>query len=304
MNKTLSVVVPVYKKTDMFLNNLAHNIPLLPKNTEIIIVDDASQEYLNEKMEPFLKKQSIKLLENPKNLGFSGAINRGIKAAHGAHILLLNSDVRLIKKFPENYEKFFSEDPRIAAIAFAEKNGDKLLGKSTIAFARGLVTHSRAKNTERGLTAWANGGSCLFRADRLNELNGFDEMYSPFYWEDIDLSYRAYSRGWSVLFNPEYSVEHARESTINTYYTSVKVKHIAHRNQFIFTWSNITDIDLIIKHFAWLPFHLVVMSIKGETQFISGFLSALQFIPTIFKRRSVKLHKQKLTDKEVFSLFA
>jgi hypothetical protein len=46
------------------------------------------------------------------------------------------------------------------------------------------------------------------------------------------------------------------------------------------------------------------MSIKGETQFISGFLSALQFIPTIFKRRSVKLHKQKLTDKEVFSLFA
>ena len=57
MNKTLSVVVPVYKKTEMFLNNLAHNIPLERKNTEIIIVDDASQEKLSEKMELFLKKQ-------------------------------------------------------------------------------------------------------------------------------------------------------------------------------------------------------------------------------------------------------
>jgi len=153
------------------------------------------------------------------------------------------------------------------------------------------------------LTAWASGGSCLFRLDRLRELGGFDEMYSPFYWEDIDLSFRAYSRGWLVMFNPKYSVEHARESTINTYYTSVKVKHIAYRNQFIFTWSNITDIDLFLKHLAWLPFHLLVMSIKGETQFISGFLSALQYIPSIIKRRSVKLQHQKLSDKKVFSLF-
>ncbi len=303
MNSKLSVIIPVYKKTDMFLSNLSHNIPLLPKNAEIIIVDDASQEYLNEKLEPFLKKRSVELIENQKNLGFSGAINKGIKASHGAHILLLNSDVRLIQKFPEDFEKFFSEDSHVAAVAFPERNDNKLLGKSIISFTRGLVTHTRAKDREKGLTAWASGGSCLFRADRLNELNGFDEMYSPFYWEDIDLSFRAYSRGWLVVFDPKYPVEHARESTINTFYSSVKVKHIAHRNQFIFTWANITDFDLFIKHITWLPYHLLVMSIKGETQFISGFLSALQYIPTILKRRSVKLQHQKVSDKEVFSLF-
>ncbi|PJE58197.1 MAG: glycosyltransferase family 2 protein, partial [Candidatus Portnoybacteria bacterium CG10_big_fil_rev_8_21_14_0_10_36_7] len=48
-------------------------------------------------------------------------------------------------------------------------------------------------------------------------LNGFDELYSPFYWEDIDLSYRAWKTGYTVLFDPQVLVEHHHETTIRTF---------------------------------------------------------------------------------------
>lgn len=304
MSTKLSVVIPVYKKTDMFVQNLQHNVALFPKNTEIIIVDDASQEYLSEKIESLLKKKNVHLIENDKNVGFSRTINKGIKIAQGAYILLLNSDVRLLSTFPENYEDFFRENSDIAAVSFAEKNHDSVLGKSTILFSRGLVVHSRAHDNNEGLTAWASGGSCLFRADRLKSLGAFDEIYSPFYWEDIDLSFRAYSRGWKINFIPSYKVEHMRESTISTFYSSSKIKHIAFRNQFLFMWSNITDLNLTLQHIFWLPINLLLMSIKGETEFISGFFSAMRYISTVMKRRAHKLRYQKISDAEIFSLFS
>jgi GT2 family glycosyltransferase len=305
MNTKLSVVIPVYKKTDMFMENFVNNISFLPKNTEVIVVDDASCEYLEEKLEPFIKKGLVTLITNEKNMGFSGAINRGIFASQGTYVLLLNSDVRLVSSFTDNPEKYFNDNSKIAAVSFAEQGeGRDLLGKSEIFFTRGLVIHSRSKNNDAGLTAWASGGSCLFRSDRLKALHAFDDMYAPFYWEDIDLSFRAYSRGWHVLFEPSYVVEHVRESTIQSLFSTSLVKQVAYRNQFLFTWSNITDVHLTLLHLLWLPYNLFVLSIRGETQFISGFFAALLFIPTILRRRSLKLHNQRISDSKIFELFS
>lgn len=304
MSIKISVVIPVYKKTDMFVENLTNNLIHLPKNSEIIIVDDASQEYLREKLDHLIKKKRIILIENEKNLGFSRAINKGIMAVESKYVLLLNSDVRLTDMLPDDMFDIFEKHSNIAAISFAEKNDGVLLGKSTLKFSRGLVTHDRAKDTSEGLTAWASGGSCMFRTDRLKGVGAFDAMYSPFYWEDIDLSFKIYSRGWNVLFYPRVIVEHARESTISTYFSSRNVKHIAFRNQFLFTWANITDLQLCTAHIMWLPIHLLLMSIRGETEFVSSFFSALQYLPTILKRRSAKLRHQKISDREIFSLFS
>jgi glycosyltransferase involved in cell wall biosynthesis len=68
MSTKLSVVIPVYKKTDMFVQNLQHNIAFSPKNIEIIIVDDASQEYLSEKIESLLKKKNVHLIETDEEV--------------------------------------------------------------------------------------------------------------------------------------------------------------------------------------------------------------------------------------------
>lgn len=61
---------------------------------EIIVVDNASQDG---SVEEFKKRKDINLILNNENLGFSKAVNIGIKTALGKYILILNSDV-IVKK--------------------------------------------------------------------------------------------------------------------------------------------------------------------------------------------------------------
>ena len=53
----------------------------------------------------------------------------------------------------------------------------------------------------------ANGGAMMVRRDRLLELGGFDEtMFMDF--EDIDLCWRAWLRGWESVYVPDAWVRH------------------------------------------------------------------------------------------------
>ena len=91
-NRTMiSVVIPVYKKTEEFLKNLEHNYPLL-KGCEIIIINDDPSVSIKDR----LKDYGVKLIENQKNLGFAGAIDKGIRNAKHNFVFLLNSDVKLL----------------------------------------------------------------------------------------------------------------------------------------------------------------------------------------------------------------
>lgn len=280
----ISVVIPVYKNKQLFLDNLIHNLPLL-KDSEIIVVDDASSENLDEEIGK--KFKNVKILTNSQNLGFAASVNKGVGAAKGELILLLNSDVKLLKIDLMDLINQFKKDPDIFALSFLqkEKNGESV-GKNIIYFDRGLVFHKRADNLEAGPTAWAEGGSCIFQRKIFNDLRGFDEIYAPFYWEDIDLSYRAVKAGYKVLFYPGAVVEHYHESTIGKYFRKDQIQKIAYRNQFIFIWKNITDLKFLLSHFIYLPLNIIYLSFKGGKNFILGFIEAFFKLGLIFKKRN------------------
>ena len=44
------------------------------------------------------------------------------------------------------------------------------------------------------------------------ELGGFDETFSPFYFEDVDLSYRAWKKGLQCLYTEHCKIEHFHQS--------------------------------------------------------------------------------------------
>jgi GT2 family glycosyltransferase len=59
-------------------------------------------------------------------------------------------------------------------------------------------------------------GCCFVaRNDLLRRLNGFDEIYAPYYWEDSDLSLRAIEHGFKVKFAPKCVIHHRSSSTID-----------------------------------------------------------------------------------------
>jgi len=299
---TLSVVIPTYKNKELFLKNLNHNLPFL-KECEIIVVNDNPAESLKNSL-GLKKYEKLILLENQKNLGFGESVNRGVNRARGKYVMLLNNDVRLVNDSYKIALKHFEKDKNLFAVSFAQREKNNLIvGKNQIYWLRGMFYHKKADNLDFGLNAWAEGGACLLDKKKFLELGGFDLLYSPFYWEDIDLSYRAWKAGYKIFFDPNIIVYHQHESTIGKYFTKKYIKMTAFCHQFIFIWRNITDRELFLSHLFFLPYNLIYFLLKGEGEFITGFLSAIKYMGRIIRKRGKGNEKIKLSDKDLLQLF-
>lgn len=312
----ISVVIPNYNGEELLKKNLSKVVGVLSaagKQTkhrlELIIIDDSSTD----KSVAFLTScidslgsngLSIKLITNEKNLGFSPTINKAVKKAHGEIIYLLNSDVLPEKDFLEPLLTHFT-DTNVFAVGSMDKSvedGDVVLrGRGIGKWQRGFFVHQRGE-VDKTNTLWVNGGSGAYRRATWEKLGGFCELYKPYYYEDIDLSYRAQKAGYKVTFEPKSIVIHEHDiGAIKKTQTERKIKQIAYRNQFLFVWINITDIGFLFEHFVWLPYHFLKSFMQNDMSFLSGFFAAVVLLPQVMMQR-IRLKKyHTISDRKIFS---
>jgi len=238
------------------------------------------------------------VINNKKNLGFAGNVNQGVIKASRDFVFLMNSDVVLKDDTFLTALKYFKDDNDLFAVGFSQIEQDgKIVGANRAYFQNGLINHTHLQPTNYTLQPspifWAEGGSSIFKKKVFVDLGSFDELYNPFYWEDIDLSYRAWKSGYKILYDPNIKVEHHHESTIGKYFDRYKILRTAFRNQLIFHWKNLTDKDLILKHLLNIPRYI----------FFPGFFDALVKLPKVLKSRKKTVKLFKKTDKEILDLF-
>lgn len=297
----ISVVIPQYKGKEKLYANLKHNLPFL-KGCEIIVVNDYPEISLTAEMAKLFPQ--VNVIENERNLGFAGAVSVGISVVKNQFIFLLNNDVLLND---DNFQKtlsHFEKDIALFAVSFrqTEKDGS-FVGRNKIHWKNGFFQHTKTNATKIGINGWAEGGSMLFDKKKYDKIKGFDTLYSPFYWEDIDLSYRAWKAGYTVLFDSSITVQHHHKSTIATHFDASHIKTIAYRNQFITIWKNISDGKMIFEHLFYLIKNLFVYPLKGEKEFLAGFWMAAQLSRKIMEKRDIQKSLWKKTDRQIFELF-
>lgn len=305
----IDVIIPNYKGFSLIEENLPKVLDVFSdyNNASLIIVDDGSGKDEISRLDKFIqekqKKYKIKIIKNEKNLGFSSSINRGAFESDADLLVFLNTDVVPEKRFLDPVLKDFLENKNLFGIGCMDKSieGNKIMlrGRGIGSWKRGFLVHSRGEVNKKD-TFWIAGGSSIVRRELFIKLGGFDTIYDPFYWEDIDLSYRARKQGFEILFENKSVVIHKHmEGAIKKYFSGFKIKTIAYRNQFIFVWKNITDSDLIFAHIFWLPFHFAKAFIGLDAAFFYGFLAAFIRIPLILikKRRNASSFVKK--DKDV-----
>lgn len=299
----LSVIIPNYNGEKLLKKNLLKVFDAVSGyrhwNIEIIIIDDCSTdnslvEIQNAKIKSQNYNLKFKSIANEGNLGFSSTINRGVEEASGEIVVLLNTDVVPEKEFLKPLLKHFS-DPKVFAVGCMDKSVESgnvvLRGRGIGKWERGFFVHSRGE-VDKTNTLWVNGGSGAFRKSIWERLGGFNELYNPFYWEDIDLSYRALKCGYKIVFEPKSIVVHEHEKgAIKKKFSSMQIKNISYRNQFIFIWKNTTDLDLQLLHLFWLPYHFIKAFIRADLAFFKGFSNAFIRLPQIIKS---SLEDQKL----------
>ncbi|MBU1148052.1 MAG: glycosyltransferase, partial [Candidatus Omnitrophica bacterium] len=123
---------------------------------------------------------------------------------------------------------------------------------------------------------FAIGGAMIFRKKDFLWLGGFDEIYRPNCWEDIDISYRAWKRGLKVLYEPRSLMYHKGKATLSY------ERHKEIKNELSFMWKNITDQDLLKTHLNSLPRLLL----RNRLPFLRGFLWGLRYLPKTLSHRS------------------
>ncbi len=292
----ISVIIPAYKNTEELIKNLEHNLPYLTE-CEVIIVNDFPEKSIAEDLKRF---ENITLYENDVNLGFGMTVDVGVHHAIHPYVMLLNSDVLLNDTSYVPTLEQFKANSKLFAVSFAQKEQDgKIVGNNIIYWKDGLFNHDRNQKSESGINGWAEGGSCMIDKEKFLDLHGFDQLYAPFYWEDIDLSYRAWKSGYEILFNSSVLVEHHHQSTIGKYFDKQKVTSIAFRNQLLFIWKNINTTAYMLDHILALMELMGKTMLKGETVYGAGFVMALKRLPAALVARS----KYLLTDADILNKF-
>lgn len=291
----ISVVIPNYNGEHLLKKNLPKVIEAINKfdgEKEIIISDDASidgSKNTVDEIKDLNKDLKITFLTSTQNKGFSSNANKGVNKATGEILILLNTDVSPNEDFLKPLLKHFRSDKVFAVGALErsiEKDGNVVLrGRGVGKWKRGFLVHKRGEVNKEN-TLWVSGGSGAFKKEIWDKLGGFNPLYDPYYWEDIDLSYRALKSGYKILFEPDSLVKHEHEQgAIKSKFSKKQVKKIAYRNQFIFTWLNLTDSKLLFLHLVFIPYHLIKTILRLDVLFTSGFFRALILLPKILKCR-------------------
>jgi len=298
----VSIVIPNWNGVylmEKHLRNVQRDCP----GAEIIVSDDMSTDG----SVGYLKKNFPKIIviERRKHEGFAANVNAGVAHATGDIVILLNTDVEPERNFLGPLVSHFV-DPDVFAVGCLEKSEEAgktiVRGRGIARWEKGYYIHSRGE-VDRVNTAWVSGGSGAFRRSMWNQLGGMDTLYNPFYWEDIDLSYRARKAGWKTLFESKSVVRHYHEEgKIKREFTPADVKRIAYRNQFIFIWKNVTDMNILLAHAFWTPFRLLQALLQGDGLMLEGYLSALPAYPVILRHRNIQRKFSKLSDSHLMVL--
>ncbi len=299
--KKVSIIIPNFNGEELLkkcIPFVINSIKFAKKTEDIeidlIVVDDASSDNSKEVIKHFQKENSfIRLVINRKNLGFAKSVHTGIEKSEADYIILLNSDVIIPENFIEKILQPFSLKDKIFAISplIVDNNLRILSGSYKVPFLkRGEIKfkkwkHLNFKKEKLLKTLFCEGGSVAFNKEIYFQINGFDEIYEPFYYEDTDLCVKAWKKGWKSYFLTELQVIHDHKSTISKFYSKKFIKNIMRRNRFIFLWSNLPKNYLLKIHIPFIIQRLLFNSLKLDFSYLSGLIMATRYLKKIKEKR-------------------
>jgi GT2 family glycosyltransferase len=263
----------------------------------------------------------FRLIKNRTNRGFGETCNRGFEAASFPLVLLLNNDVELaedaIAPLVENFKDstLFAAHCRVFELESGRECGSGKLGSFARGFIRVHRSYARLSDTTRNqgnvdpaagsklYSMFAGGGSAMFDREKFLSVGAFEPLLSPFYWEDVELSHRAWKRGYYIVYEPR-SVAHHRVSSTIRKLNRRRVRRIQQRNRLIYHWIHLHDKRMFASHILWVVLLALTAPLRLRPGFISSCAAALKALPRVRARRGEEKLRAKRTDREVFEILS
>jgi GT2 family glycosyltransferase len=284
-------------------------------SVEILVVDDGSTDDTMGWLADQVADTPVPLvtIRNEINLGFGEACNRGVREASHPLVLLLNNDVDVSAEAIAPLVTHFADEPPLGPLVAVHCRvldfaTDREVGTGKMGgFARGFLRVHRSYVTRgpaqgRDSSIFAGGGSALFHRQRFLDLGGFDPLFAPFYFEDVELSYRAWKRGFTVEYEPRSVVRHRFSSTIEPL-AGRSIPRIGQRNRLVLHWIHLHDPAWMASHVLWVLVLMIAGPLTLRPRLFTTVFDALRRLPAIRARRRAEKRAAQRRDRDVIAVF-
>ncbi len=269
------------------LPSLLRAVRNVPGGCPVVVVDNRSTDESVGWLQQHYREVEVQIAERNDYL-FS--LNRVVASRSEDVVVILNNDMHFDDEFiAVMLPHFSSADVFAVSARVLDWDGTHITAGQRIGEKRRLWFY-KSWNLEAGqpcLTLDAGGGCAAFRRSMYVELGGFDPLYRPAYWEDTDLSYRAWRRGWKIIHEPGSLIYHRVSATMDeTQGGRPAVTRLIRRNEVLFALRNVGGWAFALGYLALLPVRMVRNAIVKNHAFWQGALQALPRIPAALVRRA------------------
>jgi GT2 family glycosyltransferase len=300
-SRRVTFVVPTYNQQNMMDFCLPPLLAEAGDEHRIIVVDDASSDDTAE----YVRRNypSVGLVRLARNRGFAGAVRAGIAASDTPFFSLINTDVKVRKGFLAALMPHFERADTFAVCSRIELPRGSHMETGNVAPAwSGLLEPYHVPPTEPGPILYAGGASSVYDRAKYEALRGFETLYRPLYFEDIELGYRAWRRGWRSLFEPQASVWHERRAWIGKRFGDAYANETFLKNSLLFVWKNVRDRGLLAQHLAYVCARLASEILRGEGTMARAVLRAGPLSGWVMLKRWAEYRRGDLPDRKIMDL--
>ncbi len=300
MNKPTCAIVVLNYNGSTLLNQFLESVVIAAKraticDVRVVLLDNASTD----DSIPWTRTHfhSVEVFSAPSNR-YLYSYNWVAGILKDDLLLLLNNDIEMEPDCLDplfetllNDPQVFSVTPRMYYMDRITPNSGRWRGR----FVRGLL-EPKLTNTNEGIapTLFPCGGAMLVRRSDFLTIGGFDELYYPVYWEDVDVGYRAWKRNRPSLCQPASIMYHMGSASImlDPTYAEHKSAKIF-RNVWLFTWRNVVNPRILGANLYWTARHYTALQRRHERVLTTAYRQAFPLIRTalVARKRDDKLRK-------------
>lgn len=214
---------------------------------EIVVVDNGSNPAEKSIVRKACSLHGARLIELNQNLFFGEANNIGVEAARGPFILLVNNDVMVTPGYIGPLLRAMETAHRAGAVGAELRYPDGRLQEAggyvrpdgwTIRHGLTRPPVNILSNAGLYIVDYCSAACLLLRRDVFLEAGGFDPLFDPGYFEDVDLMLRLRAMGLYTYYCADTSVVHKENATSKAIWNSRRRTSIINRNhrKFVERW--------------------------------------------------------------------
>lgn len=277
------------------------------KKFEIYLIENGSGDESAEELSK-IKMKNLHFHQEPKNTGFTGGVNIGIRWAMDNKfdaVALLNNDAVPEPKWLETLVKAMKEHPEAGAATglMLDESGTTISDAGDIYSIWGIPSlraegFPREKAPESGFVFGATGGGVLYCTRVFENIGLFDEDFFA-YNEDVDIDWRMQLAGYKIWYEKSAVICHKISAT-SSKIPGFTIYQVFKNLPQVF-WKNV-PFPMIIP--MWFRFTLVYIGFMfykapngGLKHVIKGVWQGLLLWPKALKKRR-HIQKSKVASNE------